>query len=155
MVLGISAEVCWHYWYALSQCYSCHWLARQEQAAIFADPGCPEPGASLDDVICPWGYDPALHHFSASSNTPCPHSGPLTGESYPRILLLQSRWSGIGKQRIKGPVQCGESFHGESVITSGSPEITGLCKAAPQRWEANVTYQVLEHDRCAELHCSE
>lgn len=50
------------------------------------------------------------------------------GEAYPRIL--QSRWSGISKQGVKGPEQCGESFRGESVITPGSPEITGICKAA-------------------------
>lgn len=25
-VLGVSAKVCWHHWYALSQCYSYNWL---------------------------------------------------------------------------------------------------------------------------------
>lgn len=67
---------------------------------------------------------------------------------------MQSRWPGISKQGAKGPEQCRESFHGESV-TPGSPEITGACKAAPGRWEANVTYKVLEYDRCAESHCPE
>lgn len=71
------------------------------------------------------------------------------------MRLLQSRWPGISKQGVKGPVQCGESSCGESVITPGSPKITGICKAAPGRWQANVTYQVLEHDRCAGLHCPE
>lgn len=59
----------------------------------------------------------------------------------------------MSKQGPKGPMQCGESSRGDSVTTPGSPEITGACRAAPRRWETNVTYQVLQHDTCAEFHC--
>lgn len=103
------------------------------------------------------GNSPALHPLFVSSETPCPHSGPLPssarpGEPCAGIQLLQRRWPGISKQGSEGAGAVRGELGGESVITPGSPEITGTCEAAPGRWEANATYKVLKHDGYAEPH---
>lgn len=101
--------------------------------------------------MCLGGNGPALHPLFVSSKTPCPHSGPLPssarpGEPCAGIQLLQRRWPGISKQGSEGAGAVRGELGGESVVTPGSPEITGACKAAPGRWEANATYKVPKHD---------
>lgn len=92
---------------------------------------------------------PSLHHQTYLVPTPVP-SPALPGQR--SCVLTSSCCStdglGLASRGAKAPVR--GVLGGESVITPGSPEITGTCKAVPGRWEANATYKVPKYDERAE-----
>lgn len=92
---------------------------------------------------------PSLHHQTHLVPTPVP-SPALPGQR--SCVLTSSCCStdglGLASRGAKAPVR--GVLGGESVITPGSPEITGTCKAVPGRWEANATYKVSKYDERAE-----
>lgn len=92
---------------------------------------------------------PSLHHQTHLVPTPVP-SPALPGQGSRVLASSCCSTDGLGLAGSGAKAPARGVLDGESVITPGSPEITGTCKAVPGRWEANATYKVPKYDESAE-----